>query len=595
MTPDGRSGPAAHWRTLVWTIGGLAAAAGLAAWRTEGNLRLLCVLATVAAGGALARLVSLRALEAPRRAVGGSGYEPPLDPRLRILHGLLLLLYILGVIVAVFAGAVRFGWVEARIEPGTEALLPALLGGYVLLLAAAAARRIAEHGGVLRTWATRLHGGLLFGYLLLLAALGTLVLGAPRAVPATHRDVVVLGLVGVLGVGTHLLLALRLPTTFDLVRVLFRRPERRAAQATPPIVYAAVAALSLTAVVGFLLWRFDLAQIQLVGDRRLALLVLLLPLGVGAFFGASFLAVWRESRRGLYRKRIPVSLRNDLLVYGTSSLLGLVFGTLLVLVAIGQVAAIGPWEGVNLLKDLVVATIVATAGPIGMLLHRRHRRVDGIESRLPDLLADLAENRRAGLTMVAALRAAAQADYGELSPDVRRMARLVAWGLPFNEALLLFAERVRSSLVRRSVSLIIEASRAGGSIADILRAAARDAQEIKDLEADRRIQMTTYLIVLYVVFFVFMVVVSVLDVKFVPEVLAANEAARTADAQGVEFIRVDQESLRFIYFNAAIVQAVGNGLVAGVLAEGRVGAGLRHVALMTIVAWLLFRLILPLV
>ncbi len=133
----------------------------------------------------------------------------------------------------------------------------------------------------------------------------------------------------------------------------------------------------------------------------------------------------------------------------------------------------------------------------------------------------------------------------------------------------------------QGASLILESAKTGGSVAEILKAAAADAREIKSLEEERRVSMMTYLIVLYVVFFVFVTV------------LAANEAsAANAKATGQSFgtTDVDRDAIGFAYYLAGVVQAAGNGLIAGILTEGRITAGLRHVAILVGSLWVVFRI-----
>jgi len=597
---DGRSAtvPAA-WSRILWTGAVAASAAGAAAWALEGVARrtalLVLYVSALAMGAATSRRFVKETPDAPER------YTPPVDARLRLVHTAVTLLYTMGIIVTVFAASVRFGLVPTAVDRAVVQAFPVTVGLYVLLLATAAWTRIREQDGVVHATYTRVHGWilafvgaaiLLLGIVFLFRSsvpLGGLVLQS--------RDLVVLYLVGVLGVGTHIMLAARLPTTIDLVRRVFRPAPRRPAhrlQETPPVLYAVLGALAATLVIGFLA---DVTGVlrgpgALATDRVVQLLALLM-VGLVAFVAISALSIRREARTPLHQRRIPTGRRNAILVFGLAGVLGLLFGGLATAHYLGRLESIGPFSGAGLRKDLVTLFILGTTGPIGVYLHRRNRKIQGIESHLPDFLNDLAENRRAGLTLPASLMSAAQADYGELTADVRHMAHQVAWGVAFNDALLRFAARVPSALVKRTAHLIVEASRTGGSVAEILRAAAHDAYELKALEAERRITMMTYLIVLYVVFFVFLVVVSVLDVKFIPEVLAANQAARDAEAQGVEFINIDADQLQFVYFHAAIVQSIGNGLVGGTLAEGRVSAGFRHVALMTLIAWILFRLVLP--
>ena len=590
------------WQGAVFLFAGLGLAAGLAAIGAEGLLRRLCLLVLLLAGLALAQAASARHVPLePQAAMGGMGYKPPERRLVRALHAFLSLLHNGGIMVVVFAALVRLNVLPLDLPTEVLKFFPLALGAYLMLLALAVKQRIDERGGVLRTWYTRTHGwllGLLAAPILLLGAALLFIPSIPfGAFTFTEPDLQVLVLAGILGVGTQLFLAVHLPTLFDLVSDLLRlfAEPRRDGRGTPPIVYAILLAVGTTGLLGFLLLRFDLYH-RLGGfqDDRVGLLLVLLPVGLALFLAFSALQIWREGRRGLYSKKITRSVRNDILVYGFSALAGLGLATLLVLNLGGRIESIGPFPGgKDLSKDLIVMTILVTAGPIGWHISRQNRRVDAIESRLPDFLNDLAETRRAGLTLAASLQSCSLSDYGALTPEIQKMANQVSWGVPFTDALAQFAERVKTNLVRRSVHLIIEASRTGGSVADILKAAARDAYEIKALESERRVNMMTYLIVLYVVFFVFMTVIAVMDAKFIPQVIAANQVAGQI---GVEESNVplgggnlDQETMRFTFFSAAIVQAIGNGIVGGVLSEGRVTAGFRHVAIMAFSAWLLFR------
>lgn len=613
--PDGRPGtpPPAMPRTVskAWArtllvLACVAFLAGVGAAVTHDTVRRVLLVTMYAAGLAIAWLSSSRFVERPpTEVVGGAGYEVPPTRLERILHPVLSLAYNAGLMVIVFAALLRSDLVLLEFPSVIVERFPVALGAYLALLAVAAERRIAQQGGVLRTWYTRAHGWVLVGISvpilvagLWLTAVGEIRSGGTRIL--VEDDLVVLVLVGILGVGTQLFLAANLPTIFDLASALARAfgGQKRVGD-TPPIVYAAAIAAAAVVVAGIALARLHaLSGIGYFRDERVALLLVLIPVAAAAFFGSAAIQIWREGRRGLYKKRISTKLRNDLLVYGLSSAIGLSGGILLLLSLAGRFDGWGPIHGVGLRMDLIAFTVVGTAGPIGVYLHRQDKRVDGIEARLPDFLSDLAETRRAGLTMSAALHSCALSDYGPLSPEVKKMSQQVAWGVSFNEALAQFAERVRTSLVRRSTSLIIEASRTGGSVAEILKAAAKDAHEIKGLENDRRVQMLTYLIVIYVVFGVFLLVISVLDGQFVPQVLAANAAGqKDANLGGAEATFGNQNHVSFIgihfaYYLGAMVQSVGNGLVGGVLSEGQVRSGFRHAALMAGLSWLVFRFLL---
>ncbi|MGB1586961.1 MAG: type II secretion system F family protein [Thermoplasmatota archaeon] len=577
---------------------GLAFLAGVVAASTGGLLRALVLMVLFAAGLGLTWVVTRAGKQMDSDEVlGGAGYDPKVPGGVKALHAIITILYTMGLMVVVFAALVRFGLVPTQLNEGLVQAFPFVLGLYVVLLAAAAAWK-ANTGAFVRTWYTRFHGGaLIVGAVLVY--LGALFYFVGVAIQA--NDLPVLVLIGLLGVGTQMMLTTGLPTTFDLLSQIVRAVRvgtKETSKSTPPIVYAAVLAFLVAGVVSFLGWRLQLLErVGGFGDQRTVYLIALVPVALAVFFAISAYAVWREGRRGIYKRKITTKLRNDLIVYAGSAAAGATSAFILIqLLTKGSSSFLGIAIPESAAQDFIAITILVTTGPIGYYLHKQHQRTEHIEVRMPDLLNDLAEARRAGLTLPAALRAATRADYGALSTEVKKMADQVAWGVSFNEALRQFGERVKTPLVQRSTNLVIEASRTGGSVAQILKAAARDVQELKAIEQDRKVTMMTYLIVIYVVFFVFLVVLGALDTQFIPEIVGASEKIQNSDigAGSSQFGSVDPEGIKFAYFNAAMVQGIGNGLVGGVLSEGRVTAGFRHVAIMVFLAWVVFRLLLGL-
>ena len=239
-----------------------------------------------------------------------------------------------------------------------------------------------------------------------------------------------------------------------------------------------------------------------------------------------------------------------------------------------------------------VAILVSTA-PVAYFTHLRTRHVRAVEQRFPDFLRDINESYAAGMTMAQSIRVAARGDYGRLNPEIRRMAHQLSWGTPFPEALALFSERVGTPLVTRAVSLIVKATRAGGNVKDVLAAAARDSRELKALEADRRLGMALYVIVIYVAFGVFLAVTAALQGLLIPSVIQSTQglegAAAGALAVGSKLTKSDFD---LIFFGIGIVQALGSGLVAGAMSEGNMAAGLKHSAIMVAISALVLGVLL---
>lgn len=250
-----------------------------------------------------------------------------------------------------------------------------------------------------------------------------------------------------------------------------------------------------------------------------------------------------------------------------------------------------PWHK-RYATDFFLVALVLGGGPFAFFYNKELKRLGAIDDKFPDFLRDLAESARAGMTLPRALVNAAGGAYGELTPEIKKMAAQVEWGVEFSDALQRFGDRVGSPLIRRIVSLVVEAQRAGGSMVEILSAAADDAREIKQIIQSRSNQMSAYSMVIYIAFFVFIAVVLVLQAQFIPAFKQAVDAAGAgAKVGGLNFKQFDPEDFNTIFFHAALIQGIGGGLVGGVLTKGNAIAGVRSMVIMMIIAWLSFRVL----
>ncbi len=248
--------------------------------------------------------------------------------------------------------------------------------------------------------------------------------------------------------------------------------------------------------------------------------------------------------------------------------------------------------------DLLALAALVAVGPYGFYAAHRARRIRRLEERFPDFLRDLASSHRGGLTLPAAVTIAARGDYGPLTEEVGRMADQMSWNVSFREALQRFSERVKTPLVERAVNLILEADRSGGSTSDVLLAAARDARQIKTLENERGLSMTLYTIVIYITFGVFLLVAAVLYGQFIPEIVNASESfgggapGGAAPTSGQQIQTATLPEYRAFYHIAALSQALGSGIVAGMMGSGKAVLGLRHSFIMLAMAATVFGLFL---
>jgi len=245
--------------------------------------------------------------------------------------------------------------------------------------------------------------------------------------------------------------------------------------------------------------------------------------------------------------------------------------------------------------DWLILAILGFIGPYGFYLAKIQREIKQIERRLPDFLRDVAEAGRFGMTLAEAIVVSSGGRYGKLTPEIKKMAAQITWGVPAAEALRLLAERVRTPMVQRVVAIVVKSSDAGGDVADVLTMVSHDTKENQLTLDERRIAMSTYIAVIYISFLVFLVTIWILNVTFLPKMLEASgaltstgnvvESPLAADLPNVVY------SIRIAFFIACIVHALGDGILAGVLDTGKIPNGLRHSCIMLVIALLAFLII----
>src|SRR5437667_715339 len=240
----------------------------------------------------------------------------------------------------------------------------------------------------------------------------------------------------------------------------------------------------------------------------------------------------------------------------------------------------------------LVFAIMGFIGPYGFFLAKKQREIKQVERRLPDFLRDVAEAGRFGMTLADAIVVSSSGRYGKLTPEIKKMAAQITWGVPATEALRLLATRVKTPMVERVVAMIVKSSDAGGDVADVLTMVSHDTKENQLTEDERRIAMSTYIAVIYISFMVFLVTIWILDVTFLPKMLEASGALASTGGAVQSPLAQDLpgvvNQIRIAFFIATVVHGLGDGILAGVLDTGKIPNGLRHSFIMLVIALFAF-------
>ncbi|MCL4332828.1 MAG: type II secretion system F family protein [Candidatus Thermoplasmatota archaeon] len=206
--------------------------------------------------------------------------------------------------------------------------------------------------------------------------------------------------------------------------------------------------------------------------------------------------------------------------------------------------------------------------PYGFFDNVEMKRYYEAERRVPDFLRDLAEYTTFGMPISQAIVRASFSDYGPLSDEIKRVAALISWGLPVEQALGDFGVSIESDNVIRAGKIIVKASESGSNISDVMTMVSEFTSQMQLLRNQRFSEMKNYTMVMLISFGVFLFVILALDIDFLPQLAGGGFSLGGGSGGGSNIATIEQ-----IFNIGMIVQGGGTGIISGVLRDGRISSG----------------------
>jgi flagellar protein FlaJ len=282
--------------------------------------------------------------------------------------------------------------------------------------------------------------------------------------------------------------------------------------------------------------------------------------------------------------------------------------------------------GLTLLSAVLVSIL-----PPAAFQFLKNRKLRKMESEFPDFLADLAESKQGGMTLLDAFQSASNNDYGPLNTQIDRIHRELSWGIPFPEVLQRFSKRMsESTVIQESISIIIQSYKSGGDIGETISSVSDDSAKLRDLAKNKDAKLQQQLFIMYLIFFLFIGIVmgiytmlsellglgtteggaitGLSDVVgsesggptnfcngniaaaqplcttsklfgFLPSNITAGEVSLSSEyASNYGYGRMAY--YKALLFVVVMVQGILNSLLAGQIREGSLSAGVKHAVIM---------------
>src|SRR3989344_8561396 len=199
---------------------------------------------------------------------------------------------------------------------------------------------------------------------------------------------------------------------------------------------------------------------------------------------------------------------------------------------------------------------------------KENKRQKEVEEKFLEFIRSLVGVVKSGVSIPRGILNIADEDYGALTVHIKKLANQIEWGIPIHKALVTFANDTENTVIKRSVAIIIEADESGGAIVDILGSVATSVVNIKKMREERRSSVFSQIVQGYIVFFVFIGVMLVLQIWLFPRISSVSAVGGLSSSIGsVTSATIigqgEPINLDFIFFAMLLIQGFFAGIMIG--------------------------------
>ena len=217
--------------------------------------------------------------------------------------------------------------------------------------------------------------------------------------------------------------------------------------------------------------------------------------------------------------------------------------------------------------------------PFVLSLMREARELNEKEQMFLEFSRNLVESVKTGTPISKSIINIKDKPYGVLSQHVNKLANQVYMGIPLSIALQVFSKDINNRTISRAITLIGQAEKSGGEISEVLESVAEAVNTSDKLKKERKAAISTLVVQGYIIFFVFMIIVLVMQFKIIPLLSGIQNIGAIGSQIGIsgggDLNNVQTEiSNSFLYL--ILIQGLFSGLTIGKLSEESLKAGVKH-------------------
>jgi archaeal flagellar protein FlaJ len=253
-------------------------------------------------------------------------------------------------------------------------------------------------------------------------------------------------------------------------------------------------------------------------------------------------------------------------------------------------------KGTRWFYAAMTLVLVLSALPVFLKFLSDTKKRKLIEIEWLEYVRGLVEGVRSGLPIPQCVLNLKDKDYGYLTSYIRKLANQVEWGIPITDAFLTFANDTNNKMIKRSVAILIQAERSGGKMVDVLESVVNSVVSINILKEERKSSTFSQVVQGYIVFFIFIGIMLVLEVKLMP-MIQDLVGGLQGGTSGVALLEgagdIAQLEFKKTFLSLIMVQGLFAGLMIGKFSEGSLKYGIKHSVALMVVSLLIILTVAP--
>jgi pilus assembly protein TadC len=239
----------------------------------------------------------------------------------------------------------------------------------------------------------------------------------------------------------------------------------------------------------------------------------------------------------------------------------------------------------------IVLAFAAAGAPFWFSLLHENRRQREIELQFLEFMRSLTESVKSGISIPKSIVHVAKKDYLVLNPFVRKLANQIESGIPTRRALQIFAADTSNTIIKRSISIIVEAEQSGGDISDILTAVVDSVVNVKKIKEERKSSAYSQIVQGYIVFYIFIVIMLSMQLWLFPKLIGLSSNLQAGLAGSNLLGAGSAFNLDATFFSLIMIQGFFAGIMIGKFSDGSIKQGLLHSLILMVTSALLITVI----